>query len=156
MKKTILSSILIIFLMISSVFAEEDKKYGKELTLKKVTKVSDIFNNPEKFEGKKVLVEGTIVAVCEHRGCWMEIKGEEPSQKIRVKGNEGEVSFPLTAIGSKAKAEGEITVIELSKEQVIAMQKHEAEMAKKEFDPSSVKEGRTMFMIKLHGAVIEE
>lgn len=156
MKKTILGVILITFVLVSSVFAEEDKKYGKELTLKKATKVSDIFANPEKYEGKNILIEGTIVAVCEHQGCWLEIKGEKPEQKIRVKGNEGEVSFPLTAIGSKAKAEGEFSVVQLSKEQVIAIHKHEAEMAEKEFDPSTVKEGRKIYMIKLHGAVIEE
>jgi hypothetical protein len=51
-------------LMSANLFAEDVKKYGQEITLTETVKVSEILGNPENFEGKKVLVEGTIVNVC--------------------------------------------------------------------------------------------
>lgn len=60
----------------------DGEKYGKEITLKDKTPISVILESPEKFEGKTVLVEGTIAAVCEHRGCWIDIENE--NEKIKV------------------------------------------------------------------------
>jgi len=41
------------------------KKYGKDLTLKETTKISDIYAKTEAFDGKRVKVRGAIVDVCE-------------------------------------------------------------------------------------------
>jgi hypothetical protein len=50
------------------------QQYGKVLTLKEQTKISDIIAKPDAYNGKLVQVCGTIVGVCEHRGCWIQIK----------------------------------------------------------------------------------
>ena len=47
------------------------KKYGKDLTLKETTKISDIYAKTEAFNGKRVKVRGAIVDVCEMKGCWI-------------------------------------------------------------------------------------
>ena len=101
-------SIFLLILFVSLIEAGNGKKYGKEISLKNKTKVSDILANPSKFEGKKVLVEGTIVGVCETRGCWIELSGDKDFQKIKVKVNDGEIVFPMEAKGKKALVEGEV------------------------------------------------
>ena len=45
--------------------------YGKPLTVKETTKVSDILAKPEQFDGKRVKIEGPVVDVCQMRGCWI-------------------------------------------------------------------------------------
>ncbi len=98
---------IVLFLTVMN-FASDGKKYGKEITLKEKTKISDILKNPAAFEGKKVLVEGTIIGVCEKRGCWIRLAGDKDFESIRVKVRDGEIVFPLEAKGKKAVVEGEI------------------------------------------------
>lgn len=112
MKKS-LFSIFLLILFVNLASAEDGKKYGKEISLKNKTKISDILSNPEKFEGKKVLVEGTVVGVCESRGCWIELAGEKEFQKIKVKVEDGEIVFPLEAKGKKALVEGQVYAVEV-------------------------------------------
>ncbi|MGE5496857.1 MAG: DUF4920 domain-containing protein [Syntrophothermus sp.] len=152
MKKA-LFTLLIALVTISSVFAA-GKKYGKELTLKEKTKISTILADPQKYVGKKVLVEGTVMAVCEKRGCWMELASDKKFQKMKVKVNDGEIVFPLEASGKTALVEGTVYEIKQTQEQAIEAAKHEAEEHGKKFDPASVKGPVTTYQIKGLGAVI--
>lgn len=99
-----------IFLIISfiSIYAGDGKKYGKDISLKHKTDISKILQEPDSFVGKKVLVEGTVVGVCEKMGCWIEVAGDKPGEKIKVKVNDGEIVFPLEAKGKRALVEGEV------------------------------------------------
>lgn len=106
--KKIVVLLLAILLSNFSINAENSKKYGKEITLKEKTKISKIIENPESYVGKKVLVEGNVVDVCEKRGCWMNISGDKDFETIRVKVNDGEIVFPMEAKGKKALVEGEV------------------------------------------------
>jgi len=103
----ILSSFLVFVFFISTQAAEE--KYGKEITLKDKTPISVILESPEKFEGKTVLVEGTVAAVCEHRGCWIDIESE--NEKIKVKVEDGVIVFPTDAKGKLALVEGVVAEV---------------------------------------------
>lgn len=130
------------------------EKYGAALTLHETTKVSAILTEPESYLGKKVLVEGQILEVCAKAGCWMEIAGDQPEQRIKVKVNDGEIVFPMTAKGKTAKVEGEIYKIELDAEQARGYQEHLAEEQGVPFDSSSVSSPMTIYQIKGHGAEI--
>lgn len=101
----ILMSILLVTITIN---AKDSKKYGKELSLKEKTSISKILENPEEFVGKKVLVEGNVVGVCEKRGCWINLSGDKEFETIKVKVNDGEIVFPMEAKGKKALVEGEL------------------------------------------------
>ncbi|MFC2156695.1 DUF4920 domain-containing protein, partial [Acidobacteriota bacterium] len=103
---------------------------------------------------KLTRVEGTIIGVCAHMGCWMEIAGDKPYEKIRIKVNDGDMVFPLTAKGQHAVIEGEVVKIDISKEQAMEMKKAECEQKGETFDPESVKEGTTIYQIKPKGVVI--
>lgn len=143
-----------LLLFAANLFAADGKTYGKKITLKDTTKISTILAQPEKFLGKKVLVQGTVLDVCKMRGCWMEIAGDKPFQKIRVKVNDGEIIFPLSAKGKRALAEGEVYKIELSKENAIKYLQHQAEERGEKFNPESVKGPLTIYQLKGLGAVI--
>lgn len=130
------------------------EKYGAALTLHDKTAVSAILSQPESYLGRKVLVEGQILEVCAKAGCWMEIAGDQPAQKIRVKVNDGEIVFPTAAKGKTAKVEGEIYKIELDAEQALGYQKHLAEEQGVPFDSTSVSGPMIIYQIKGLGAEI--
>ncbi len=153
MKIKCLITILLGFILINfKSFAQV--KLGKELTLNEKTKISGILSNPTDYIGKKVLVEGEVLAVCKMAGCWMEVT-DENGKKIRVKVKDGEIVFPEEAIGKTAVVEGEVYKIELDEEQAKNYLEHMAEDAGEEFDESSVKGPMTLYQIKGFGAVIQ-
>ncbi len=154
MKKTFFSLLVILFVF-SNIFAGNGNKYGKEITLKDKTLISAIVENPQKYIGKTVLVEGTVVAVCEKRGCWMEIASDKPSQKIKIKVKDGEIVFPLEEKGKSALVEGTVYEIKMTKEEAIEAAKKEAEEHGKKFDASKITGPVTLYQIKGIGAVIK-
>ena len=89
------------------------EKFGKEITLKKMTKISDILKTPKSFVNKKVLVKGTVTSVCSRRGCWMEIVGTKVGERIRIKVRDGKIVFPMTAKGKDAVVEGIVYPIQI-------------------------------------------
>ncbi|MEJ2052765.1 MAG: DUF4920 domain-containing protein [Calditrichaceae bacterium] len=158
MRKIILSLLIISFAAVQYLSAEdtEGKVYGKGISLSETTKISEILAEPEANLGKTFLIEGRIVDVCKKRGCWMEISSDKEFQTIRIKVNDGEIVFPLSAKGKPAKVEGTLEKIELTKEQNLMWQKHHAEEQGMEFDSTSVTEGVTIYQLKGVGAVIRE
>nr|MBC8328229.1 DUF4920 domain-containing protein [Planctomycetota bacterium] len=96
----------------------EETAYGAALTLTTATPISSLLAGWDAYEGKTVQVRGTVVAVCEHRGCWMDIAGTEDFQKIRFKVNDGEMVFPITDKGCVATAEGVVQKLVIPVEQL--------------------------------------
>ena len=147
-----LFTILVVTIFISG-FSIAQEKLGTEITLLEKTKISDIVSNPVEYVGKKVLIEGEVIAVCQHMGCWMEVANEE-GQKIKVKVKDGEIVFPKEAVGKIALVEGEVYKIEMDEEEAKDYFEHMAEESNQEFDPSTVKGPVTIYQIKGMGAVI--
>lgn len=126
MKKYI-ALLLVLLFAAFMLFPAEGEKYGQDITLKDHTKISEILEKPETFEGKKVLVEGTVVNVCEMRGCWIEISSDKEFETIRVKVNDGEIVFPMEAKGKKAVVEGEVYSIEIESKESCSHKEGEGE-----------------------------
>ncbi|MDZ7273915.1 MAG: DUF4920 domain-containing protein [candidate division KSB1 bacterium] len=155
MRKGWISCLLIVFgLACTKTPSFEGEKYGATITLNQVTPVSQILADPQSHLGKKVLVQGEIVDVCAKAGCWLEIAGEQPGQKIKVKVNDGEIVFPTSARGKMAQVEGEVYEIKLTHEQAIGYFQHIAEEQGVPFDSSSVTGPTTIYQIKGLAAVI--
>jgi hypothetical protein len=144
----------LLFSISALVLADEWKTFGKDLELTDTTKVSDILDTPEKYIGKKVLIEGRVVDVCKKRGCWVEIASDKEFQTILVKVKDGEIVFPMEAKGHLGLFEGVVEKLELSKEQCIRQMKHHAEETGEEFDPATVTEGKTIYRLRGLGAKI--
>ena len=106
--KRFISLLFFLLLFTSSNFADEGKKYGKDISLNEKTDVSAILENAENFVGKKVLIEGTILNVCAKAGCWIEVASDKEQESIIIKVEDGEIIFPMEAKGKKALVEGEV------------------------------------------------
>ena len=131
------------------------KKYGKPLTLKEVTKVSDIYATPDKFKGKRVQVEGPIVDVCEEMGCWLAIGSDKEFQTIRFKVEDGVIVFPMSAKGLNAKVEGVLEVSMLSEAEQMEQGKEMAKEKKMAFDPKTIKGPKLSIQIKGEAAEVK-
>lgn len=129
--------------------------YGKAPGDGKAIKVSELIAKADEYAGKTVKVEGIITDVCEKRGCWMVIAGDQEFQSVRFKVEDGVIVIPMEAKGKKAVAEGTFRKIEMTKEQTIAQAKHHAEEQGLEFDPASVKGPSVTYQLDGTGAVIE-
>lgn len=154
MRKSYLTVYVLLVLSFVSSLAAEEIKFGEPIELKESLKISNILENPGDYMNGLIRVEGTIIGVCAHMGCWMEIAGDEPFTKIRIKVNDGDMVFPLTAKGQNAIIEGELVALDLSKEQATMMKQAECEEKGEHFDPDSVTEGITVYQIKPRGVVI--
>lgn len=152
--KAVISFILALCILSGVAYSQKGDVYGKGTTLKTKTKISTILDSPKKYVGKKVLVEGTILDVCEKRGCWMEISGDKKGQKIKIKVEDGVIVFPVSKKGHKALVEGEVEELVYTKEELIEAEKHKAEEQGTKFDPSTIKSGKTVYRIKGIGAKI--
>lgn len=151
----IISSILFAILVYGFTFAQsEEQKLGSEITLTEKTKISEILANPESFIDKVVLVEGEVLDVCPNMGCWMELKSDSESGKIKIKVKDGEIVFPVEAIGKTALVEGKVYKLDLTQEEATEYFKHIAEESGKEFDESTVTGPMTIYQIKGLGAEI--
>jgi hypothetical protein len=136
----------------------DEIELGKKLELNSTTKVSVILDNPEKYLDKPVQVSGTVVDVCSHRGCWIEVASNRPYETIVVKVDDGVIVFPITAKGKNVLAEGKLEKLTLTNEQALSIKKHEAEDKGEDFDEASCKlteEDKTIYRLRGLGAVIQ-
>jgi hypothetical protein len=128
--------------------------YGKPLTVKETTKVSDILANPDQYNGKRVKVEGPVVDVCQMRGCWIKIAGDKDFESLTFKVDDGVITFPMSARGKTALVEGIVSVTTQSVEEQRKHGEHMAQEQGKTFDPASVKGPKTVILLKGEGAEI--
>lgn len=133
-----------------------ETKLGAPLAVKSQTSIADLNARPMEFVGKTVLVKGKITEVCEKMGCWMMLVDPSSKTSVRIKVKDGEIVFPLTAVGKMALAEGKYAKIEMTKEQAVERARHEAEEMGRKFDPSTVKGPMTVYQIQGTGAIILE
>lgn len=145
---------ILALLMIGTAVHAGPKNYGKTLTIKETTRISDIYSQPQKYADKRVLVEGAVVNVCKKRGCWIEIGSDKEFQSIRFKVEDGVIIFPMEARGQTVRAEGIVSVRTTSVEEQVAQGKKHAEESGEEFDPASVKGPKTTVMLKGEGAEV--
>lgn len=159
MKKTTLFLSLIL-LTATLIFAEEGDKYGKEITLKEKTNVSEILGNGTEFEGKKVLIEGTVVNVCKKAGCWIEVASDKEMESVIVKVDDGVIVFPMEAKGKTAIVEGEVYSVMVTEEACVGDGgTHECGDEEKKDEENceheKVQKETKKYMIKGIGAVIK-
>jgi Domain of unknown function (DUF4920) len=135
--------------------AGEATKLGRPFILSQPQPVREVLANPDALVGKAVQVKGKVTEVCQMAGCWMALADLETTKVLRVKVNDGDIVFPKEAVGKVAIAEGTLTKLSLTREQAVAMAKHEAEEQGRKFNPASVKSGGVIYHLKGAGAIIE-
>lgn len=126
--------------------------FGAGVKLAETTPIATLLADPKAYAGKTVRAEGLIVDVCPKRGCWFDMAGAEPGQKLRFKVVDGEMVFPMDAKGKYAVAEGVVSVKEMSLEDSVAYAKYQAEEKGEAFDPASVTAPMTVVRLDGTGA----
>lgn len=110
----VITAVAVLSLCLIARVSADVEKFGKPLTLKDTTKISDIYAAPDKYQDKRVKVQGTILDVCTDMGCWIEIAGDKVADKdaanLRFKVDDGVIEFPVSIKGKTVVAEGVIAV----------------------------------------------
>lgn len=132
------------------------QNFGTGANTSEVSKISDILATPESYMDKDVTIKGTIVKVCKKRGCWMELASDKRFQSFRVKVRDGDMVFPMTAMGKTAFATGKIQAFPLSLERTKSYLAYQAQEMNEEFDPASVTEPMTVYQLAPHGVTIQD
>lgn len=143
--------------LLAAVPGRAAESYGAGVTLAETTSIEKILADPDAFVGKRVRIEGQVLDVCPMKGCWMELAEEKGGgARLRVKVDDGVITFPVTAKGKLAVAEGTVEAIPMTREQYVGWLEHLAEERGQEFDPSGVGEGPfRILQIRGEGARIE-
>jgi hypothetical protein len=69
-----------------------------------VVTLAAVMKDPSAFKGKPFVTTGTVTAVCQEMGCWMEIKDADSEAHIKMAGEKFFV--PKTSAGHKARVQG--------------------------------------------------
>jgi hypothetical protein len=72
-----------------------------------VVALATVVKDPAAFKGKPFVTTGTVTAVCQEMGCWMEIKDDASEAHIKMAGEKFFV--PKTSAGHKARVQGTLT-----------------------------------------------
>jgi hypothetical protein len=79
--------------------------FGARIT-QPVVPLSDIARTPSKYANQVVATTGTVTAVCQNKGCWMEIRDESGEAHVKMHGHAFFV--PKTASGHKARVQATV------------------------------------------------
>lgn len=114
-KKLFIINLMILFFIIFAFSQEKNvKTYGEKITLKKITHFGDIMRNPGKFKNKDLVIEAEVGAVCQHKGCWMEVT--DGKDKIRVQFKDYSFFVPYDSKGKKVRLQGKVERREIKAE----------------------------------------
>lgn len=89
--------------------------------------IAKVLENTEKYDGKEIVVRGTVREVCQHKGCWITLGEAGGEETVFVKFTcplEGRL-VPVEAVGHDALVRGKLTVEEISEDEA----RHQAEDA---------------------------
>jgi hypothetical protein len=68
--------------------------------------LASIAKNPKTYENTVVTTSGTVTAVCQHMGCWMEMKDDSGEAHVKLAGHTFFV--PKTASGHHARVQAKV------------------------------------------------
>ncbi len=145
------AALAILALAGTALAAETGTTYGKGVSLASATPLADVAARPQDFVGKTVRVDGVVTAVCEKRGCWMQIDDPKAGKGMRLKVDDGVIVFPMSAMGHKASAEGVVEAIVVSEAQAAEMAK---EHASEGGAAGRMPKAGTLYQIKGTGAIV--
>ena len=89
-------------------------------------------------------------------GCWFEMAGSQPGQKLRFKVTDGEMVFPMDSKGMVAVAQGQVAVKELTLDESKQYAEYQAKEYGKPYDPASITKPTQIVRIDGTGAVFRD
>ncbi|MEJ6473518.1 DUF4920 domain-containing protein [Pseudoalteromonas piscicida] len=154
MKKKHLFCGFIAALLVSIVEAKTIE-FGGGADMNKLVAAADVLHNTEQFAGSKITLSGEVVKVCKKRGCWMTLKVDN-GEEINVKVRDGDMVFPMSAIGKRAFATGVLEQFELDLEKTKRYLAHRAHENGEAFDESKITEAMNLVRLKPSAVTIQD
>lgn len=91
--------------------------FGEPLTLpqRRTLATDELLKDQDRYKGEVVRVTGTVVGVCESKGCWIELDVADSEEHVFVKFNcpVGDRLIPLEAMNKTAVVEGTFQITEI-------------------------------------------
>lgn len=117
LKTTLLISALLAVTACSSPSKSTDgwATFGEGVSAPSVMTLDDLLETPADFDGKTVVVEAEVVAVCQKKGCWMTFLRDTDSVRITFK----DYGFfvPMDLAGTTVRVEGVFAIREVPVEE---------------------------------------
>mgnify|MGYP006160060619 CR=1 FL=1 len=83
-------------------FTAAAANFGAVVDKTKLVEVADILAKPQSYLQQQVTVKGTVEAVCQKKGCWMQFATAADQPTFRLKVKDGDIVFPVSAKGKTA------------------------------------------------------
>ncbi|MCG7538254.1 DUF4920 domain-containing protein [Pseudoalteromonas sp. OF7H-1] len=147
--------LLLMLALLSTISYASDTQFGGGADMSKLVAAKDVLKNTEQFVGSQITLSGEVVKVCKKRGCWMTLKVDN-GEEINVKVRDGDMVFPMSAIGKQAYATGVLEQFELDIEKTKRYLAHRAHENGEVFDASKVTEGMNLVRLKPDAVTILE
>jgi 2-keto-4-pentenoate hydratase len=144
---TTLKHLLLSTTLALTAFASAAATFGAAVDKTKLVAVADILAKPQSYLQQQVTVKGTVAAVCQKKGCWMQFAADANQPTFRVKVKDGDMVFPVSAKGKTAYASGKLVPIEMDLESSRDYLAHKAEEQGEAFDPNSVTQAITLYQL---------
>lgn len=135
--------------------ANNYKSFGDSITANNVTEakvLAEKYNNLKVGDTAQVKFEGTIVEVCQKKGCWMTVDlGNDQTTFVRFK--DYEFFVPFEAGNHNAIVEGEAFITETSVEE---LQHYAKDAGKSEEEIAAITQPKRELAFLANGVLIEE
>ena len=133
--------------VVAAIAAAAPESFGTGVSLTEATPIERLIARPSEFEGKTVRVEGTISAVCTEMGCWMALAPDaaKDGSTLMIKVDDGVITFPVSAKGKRAAAQGVVQRVGGD---------HESHSAAAEHAKAQGKDAPVAWQVKATGAVV--
>lgn len=111
---TLIVSMCLAALLVVPAFAADAapavQTFGAPVTVEKPTNLGKLAKSPAKFQGQTIRVEGTVKAVCQGAGCWVEVVDAKGASFIARSLDES-VLLPKDCKGQKIVVQGLLTTM---------------------------------------------
>jgi hypothetical protein len=137
-----------------SVATHGAETFGTAPTLTDATPIAQLLAKPADFQGKTVRVEGVVTGVCTMMGCWMALAPADAPKgpAILIKVDDGVISFPTSARGKRATAQGVVERVGTTDAEGQEAAREHAEQEGRKPSPSGA--AATSWRIKATGAIV--
>ncbi|MDP3276992.1 MAG: DUF4920 domain-containing protein [Deltaproteobacteria bacterium] len=113
------------------------RHFGEALPADTVRKsLAEVLSNAEPHRTAPVRIEGQVVAVCEHMGCWMEVRDGRTQAHVRMHGHS--FFLPRDVNGKRAVLVGTVVAAHPATECDQSAQSATGQVAQIEFDATGV------------------
>ncbi|NUZ11290.1 DUF4920 domain-containing protein [Pseudoalteromonas sp. McH1-7] len=134
-------------LVLSLASEAKNIEFGGGADLNKLVAATEVLENVNEFKEREITVSGKVTKVCKKRGCWMTLQVDN-GESLNVKVRDGDMVFPMSAIGKRAFATGRVEHFKLDIAKTKRYLAHKAHENGEQFDETKVIEGMELIRLK--------